>query len=69
MFIEERFKVAGGEMGLATNLGFPYLELSLQSVPAFCPATAKCITLLETLVFKSRISSRSNNNQECHRYS
>ena len=30
MFIKERCEVAGrGEMGLGTNLGFPYLELSL----------------------------------------
>ena len=37
-------------MGLPTNLGFPYLELSLlhsalhtlQSAPAFCPPTAIC---------------------------
>ena len=33
-------------MGLATNLGFPYLELSLlhtlQSAPAFCPPSAIC---------------------------
>ena len=44
MFIKERCEVAGrGEMGLGTNLGFPYLELSLlhnlQSVAAFCPAS------------------------------
>ena len=54
MFIKERCEVAGGGMGLATNLGFPYLELSLLLHTAHCTLTA------HSLVCASLLSSHCN---------